>query len=481
MLQNTLQHILRQVTIMKLKYRASHEIDMTYGNMLPKIASFAVPLVLTSILQLLFNSADMIVVGKFVGNDAVGAVGSTGSLNALLTHFAIGLSVGAGVVLASAFGAKNSEYGDKILHTSMVLSLIAGFLLGTVGFFVARPILSVMGTPDAQLDDASGYLQIICIGCPFSMIYNFGASMLRSTGDTKRPLLYLTIAGVVNVIVNIITVVFFGMGVKGVALATILSQAISAILVIITLCKSKGFVTLSFNKLKIDKAALKVILRLGVPTGIQNSLFNFSNVLLQSAVNGFGSEVVNASSISGQIEGYIYAVISSISSTALTGIGQNFGAGDYKRIRKLYKESMLIIALTVALVGWIAIILHEPLCRLFMNHTGTPEQTDKIIAYANERLILIAGTYFLDGMMEIATYSLRGIGYSITSMMIVLVGTCLFRIVWIYFIFPMCPKLFFLFMLYPISWTITLTVAWVWFSVKLKQDEKASEMKSSLA
>lgn len=460
---------------MKIKQNKSHEIDMTYGKMLPKIVAFAVPLVLTSILQLLFNSADMIVVGKFVGNDAVGAVGSTGSLNALLTHFAIGLSVGAGVVLASAFGAKNAEYGEKILHTSMVLSLIAGVLLGTIGYFVATPLLSIMGTPDVQLNDASSYLKIICIGCPFSMVYNFGASMLRSTGDTKRPLLYLTIAGVVNVIVNIVTVVFFDMGVKGVAIATIFSQAISATLVVLTLVKSKGFVKLSFKKLRIDGPALKVILRLGVPTGIQNSLFNFSNVLLQSAVNGFGSDVVNASSISGQIEGYIYATISGISSTALTGVGQNFGAGDYKRIRKLYKMSMLIIFLTTAIVGWMAILFHDPLCKLFMNQTGSPEQTEKIIAYANERLILIAGTYFLDGMMEIATYSLRGIGYSITSMMIVLVGTCLFRIIWIYLIFPLNKTLFFLFMLYPISWTITLIVAWIWFKVKLDKDEKSAE------
>lgn len=466
---------------MSAKINKTHEIDMTYGNMLPKIAAFAIPLILTSILQLLFNSADMIVVGKFVGNDAVGAVGSTGSLNALLTHFAIGLSVGAGVVLASAFGAKNAEYGEKILHTSMVLSLIAGFVLGTVGFFVSRPLLSAMGTPDVQLDDASAYLEIICIGCPFTMVYNFGASMLRSTGDTKRPLLYLTIAGIVNVIVNIITVVCFGMGVRGVALATILSQAISATLVVITLCKSTGFVTLSIKKLKIDGGSLKVILRLGIPTGIQNSLFNISNVLLQSAVNDFGSDVVNASSISSQIEGYIYAVISGISSTALTGVGQNFGAGDYKRIRKLYGQSMVIIAVTVALVGWIAILFHEPLCKVFMNQTGSAEQTETIIKYANERLILIAGTYFLDGMMEIATYSLRGIGYSITSMMIVLVGTCLFRILWIYVIFPLNHSLYFLFMLYPISWLITLVVAWIWFAVKLNKDEKKSTAKQSTA
>lgn len=455
-----------------------HEIDMTEGKLFPKIFAFAVPLILTAVLQLLFNSADMIVVGKFVGNNSVGAVGSTGSLNALLTNFAIGLSVGAGVVLASAFGAKDSEYGDKILHTSMVVSVIAGFIFGALGYFVSRPLLSVMGTPAVQLDDAATYLEIICLGCPFSMIYNFGASMLRATGDTKRPLIYLTVAGVINIIVNIVTVVCFNMGVSGVAIATIFSQAVSAVLVVITLLRNKGFVKLSLKKLRIHGKAFGEIMRLGVPTGIQSMLFNISNVLLQSAINGFGSDVVNGCSLSSQIEGYVYSIMSSISATALTAVGQNYGAHDYKRIKKCIYISVAFVTAAGIIAGGIAIAFHEPLCRIFTNSGESAETTEKIISYAFERMLIIAGTYFLDGIMEVITYSLRGVGYSITSMLIVLVGTCAFRVLWIFGIFPLYRHLWFLFMLYPISWAITLSVAWIWLEVVLKRDEKKVEKQS---
>lgn len=455
-----------------------HEIDMTEGKLFPKIFAFAVPLILTAVLQLLFNSADMIVVGKFVGNNSVGAVGSTGSLNALLTNFAIGLSVGAGVVLASAFGAKDSEYGDKILHTSMVVSVIAGVIFGALGYFVSRPLLSVMGTPAVQLDDAATYLEIICLGCPFSMIYNFGASMLRATGDTKRPLIYLTVAGVINIIVNIVTVVCFNMGVSGVAIATIFSQAVSAVLVVITLLRNKGFVKLSLKKLRIHGKAFGEIMRLGVPTGIQSMLFNISNVLLQSAINGFGSDVVNGCSLSSQIEGYVYSIMSSISATALTAVGQNYGAHDYKRIKKCIYISVVFVTAAGIIAGGIAIAFHEPLCRIFTNSGESAETTEKIISYAFERMLIIAGTYFLDGIMEVITYSLRGVGYSITSMLIVLVGTCAFRVLWIFGIFPLYRHLWFLFMLYPISWTITLSVAWIWLEVVLKRAEKKVEKQS---
>ena len=455
-----------------------HEIDMTEGKLFPKIFAFAVPLILTAVLQLLFNSADMIVVGKFVGNNSVGAVGSTGSLNALLTNFAIGLSVGAGVVLASAFGAKDSEYGDKILHTSMVVSVIAGVIFGALGYFVSRPLLSVMGTPAVQLDDAATYLEIICLGCPFSMIYNFGASMLRATGDTKRPLIYLTVAGVINIIVNIVTVVCFNMGVSGVAIATIFSQAVSAVLVVITLLRNKGFVKLSLKKLRIHGKAFGEIMRLGVPTGIQSMLFNISNVLLQSAINGFGSDVVNGCSLSSQIEGYVYSIMSSISATALTAVGQNYGAHDYKRIKKCIYISVAFVTAAGIIAGGIAIAFHEPLCRIFTNSGESAETTEKIISYAFERMLIIAGTYFLDGIMEVITYSLRGVGYSITSMLIVLVGTCAFRVLWIFGIFPLYRHLWFLFMLYPISWTITLSAAWIWLEVVLKRDEKKVKKQS---
>ncbi|MGN1093700.1 MAG: MATE family efflux transporter [Candidatus Neoclostridium sp.] len=458
-----------------------HEIDMTEGKLFGKIIAFAVPLILTSVLQLLFNSADMMVVGKFVGNDAVGAVGSTGALNALITNIGIGLSVGAGVVLAGAFGAKNSEYGDAVLHTSMTISVITGAAFGAIGFFFARKLLVLMGTPSVQLNDAATYLEIFFLGCPFIMVYNFGASMMRATGDTKRPLIYLTAAGVLNVIINLIAVVIFNMGVAGVAIATVISQAVSATMVVIALLRNKGFIRLSFKRLRVNGRALKDILRLGVPTGIQNALFNISNVLLQAAVYDFGSEVVNGCALSSQIECYIYATMNSISATALTAVGQNYGIHDYKRIKKCVWITLAFVTIAGIALGGAALLFHEPLCKLFMNSGASPESTQRIIEYAFQKMLLIAGLYFLDGIMEVVTYALRGAGYSITSMLIVLVGTCAFRIFWIYAVFPLYKQLWFLYLLYPLSWAITFVIGAVWLFVVVKRDEKKQSARSLLA
>lgn len=457
---------------MAAKTLKNREIDMTTGSLFPKIIAFAVPLIVTSILQLLFNSADMIVVGQFVSNDAVGAVGSTGSLNALMINLAIGLSVGAGVVLAGAYGAHNKQYGSEVLHTAMLISVIIGAVMGGISFFLARDLLVIMGTPEVQLDDAVRYIEIIFLGMPFNMVYNFGASMLRGTGDTKRPLIYLSIAGVVNVIVNVIAVVLLKMGVAGVAIATVISQAISAVLVVITLIKSTGFLHFSLKKLKIHKRALKDILRLGVPSGLQGSLFCITNVLLQTAVNGFGSEVVNGCAIATQIEGYVYAIISSISGTALTVVGQNYGARDYKRIKKTIIISTVFVLIASLAAGWLAILMNKPLIALFTDKSASPEQLERIVSCAYQKMLIIAGTYFLDGIMEVLTYSLRGIGYSVTAMIIVLVGTCAFRIIWIYLIFPAYKTLSFLFMLYPISWLLTLLTAGVVLAIMISRDEK---------
>lgn len=469
-----------QKFIMSTKVASKHEIDMTEGKLLPKIIAFALPLLLTSVLQLLFNSADMIVVGKFVGDDAVGAVGSTGSLSALIINLAIGFSGGAGVVLASAYGAKDRVYADKVLHTSMTISIISGFLIGALGFFCARPLLTLMGTTEAQIDYAITYIEIIFLGSPFNMVYNFGASMLRATGDTKRPLIYLTVSGVLNIGINIFTVAVLKMGVAGVAVATIFSQAVSSVMVVVALLKSQGFVRLSFRKLRIDKRAFVEILRLGIPTAIQSSLFNITNVMLQSAVNGFGKDVVTGSAVSGQIEGYIYAINAAISTTALTVVGQNYGKKDYERIRRTVNLCVVLVTAVSVVASGLAIAFHEPLCKLF-THADTPEQTELIVGYAFTKMLVICSTYFLDGIMEVVTYSLRGIGYSITSMLIVLVGVCVYRILWMFVVFPLYPEYWFLFLMYPISWLITLSVAWIWLAVKIKKDgAKVHDMEVSV-
>ena len=447
----------------------THEVDMTTGSLFPKIVAFAVPLILTSILQLLFNSADMIVVGKFVSNDAMGAVGATGSISSLIINLAIGFSAGAGVVLAGAYGAKNKQYGDKILHTSMFLAVVSGIVIGVVGFLFARQLLTLMNTNVEHIEYSVTYMQIVFLGSPFNMVYNFGASMLRATGDTKRPLLFLSLAGVINIIVNIVTVVCLGMGVAGVALATIFSQAVSAVLVVVVLVRSKGFVKLDFRKIRPDGAAMKEIVRLGLPTGIQNCLFNITNVMLQAAVNGFGSVVVNGSTVSSQLEGYIYALNSSVSATALTVVGQNYGAGDYKRIRKTVHISVALVTGLTLVAGWLVILLNDPLCRIFVD-TQDPAMAEQILQFAFQKSLIVIGTYFLDGIMEVVTYSLRAIGYPLTSMFIVFGGVCVLRIIWIFAVFPFYKQFWFLFLMYPLSWLVTLVVAWILLEKRITRD-----------
>ncbi len=448
-----------------------YETDMTKGNLLPKMIAFALPVVLTSILGLLYNTADMVVVGQFLGSDAIGAVGATTSVNSMLTFFASGLSGGAGIALTYAFGAKNNALGNVILHTSMLLGVIIGLVIGLVGFFCSEPLLVLMKTPDIQLKDAVDYLKIICLGYPLNMISNFGGSMLRGTGDVKRPLIYNTISGVLNVICNVIFVAVFASGVKGVAFATILSQGVSAFCVVVTLLKNTGFIRLKLGKLKIDPTALKMILKYGVPSGIQLSLFSLCSVILQSTINGFGKEVVNSSAISQQIELYIYALMSAIITTTGTGVGQNFGAKDFARIKKCYRLSNIMMVIVGATAGLIVIIFNKQICKIFINGTDSPEQADIIFGLVKERLLIVAATYFIDGLFESGAAALRGIGYSFTSMLIVLVGTCFFRIAWIYLIFPLYSTLWFLYMLYPASYVVTLIAICITFKLKLGKEE----------
>ncbi len=460
--------------------RKSHEIDMTDGGLFGKILLFALPLLATSVLQLLFNSADMVVVGRFDSENAMGAVGATASLNHLIISLVLGTSVGAGVVLSNAFGARDKDYGDRILHTSMIVALAGGILMGGIGFFLTPYLLRLMGTLELHYEMSKTYLQIIMLGTPFNMLYNFGASILRATGDTKRPLIYLTVSGIVNVVINIILVAGFKMGVAGVAIATITSQAVSAVLIVITLLKSDGFVKLSFKRLKVDKRAFKEIIRLGIPTGIQSGLFSVSNVFLQTAINSFGIEALNnGNAISAQIEGYVGMSINSVSNTSLTVVGQNYGAGKIKRIRRTVIMCLLLGCGVGIVFGWSCILLHKPLCKLFMDSaSGDAALQAEIIMYALKRMIILCGTYFIVGIMEIFSFGLRALGKSFTSMLIVLVGTCFFRIFWIYCIFPLNKDLTFLMLLYPISWGVTaLICAIIFYEVLSKKEKTRLEIK----
>ena len=432
-----------------------YEIDMTQGALLPKVLMFSLPLIASGVLQLLFNAADMVVVGQWAGKECLAAVGSTGSLINLMVNVFIGLSVGGSVAVARSFGANDPAAVHRSVHTAMSLAIIAGLAVGVLGFVFCRPLLKLMDNP--VLDLATTYMKIYFLGMPFNMIYNFGASILRAVGDTRRPLTYLTIAGVVNVLLNLILVIVFHMNVAGVAIATVASQAVSAVLVVLCLMRSHGVVHLELKELRIYKRQLIDIAKVGLPAGLQGSLFSISNVLIQSSVNGFGEVVVAANSAGGNLEGFVYTAMNAIHQAALTFASQNLGAGKIKRVRR----SVLVCLLTVLAIGFIfgnlMLLCGKPLLSLYLDDPSAidPLTGITVLEYGIKRLSWMLPLYCLCGLMDVMVGTLRGVGYSIMPMIVSLTGACLFRVVWIMTVFAANPTLDILYMSYPISWGLT--------------------------
>ena len=432
-----------------------YEMDMTEGALLPKVLLFSLPLIASGILQLLFNAADMVVVGRFAGKEYLAAVGSTGSLINLMVNVFIGLSVGGSVAVAKSFGAGDPAAVHKAVHTAMSLAVIAGVVVGLIGFLFCRPLLKLMDNP--VLDLATTYMKIYFLGMPFNMIYNFGASILRAVGDTRRPLTYLTIAGVVNVVLNLITVVLLHMNVAGVAIATVASQAVSAVLVVACLMRSHGVVHLDVKELRIHKRQLIDIARVGLPAGLQGSLFSISNVLIQSSINSFGEVVVAANSAGSNLEGFVYTAMNAIHQAALTFASQNLGAGKIRRVRR----SMWVCIATVTVIGLVMgnllYMCGEPLLSLYLDDPTAidPLTGITVLKYGMKRLFYLVPLYCLCGLMDVMVGTLRGIGYSVMPMIVSLTGACLFRVVWIMTIFAANPTLDILYASYPISWALT--------------------------
>ena len=432
-----------------------YEMDMTEGALLPKVLLFSLPLIASGILQLLFNAADMVVVGRFAGKEYLAAVGSTGSLINLMVNVFIGLSVGGSVAVAKSFGAGDPAAVHKAVHTAMSLAVIAGVVVGLIGFLFCRPLLKLMDNP--VLDLATTYMKIYFLGMPFNMIYNFGASILRAVGDTRRPLTYLTIAGVVNVVLNLITVVLLHMNVAGVAIATVASQAVSAVLVVACLMRSHGVVHLDVKELRIHKRQLIDIARVGLPAGLQGSLFSISNVLIQSSINSFGEVVVAANSAGSNLEGFVYTAMNAIHQAALTFASQNLGAGKIRRVRR----SMWVCIATVTVIGLVMgnllYMCGEPLLSLYLDDPTAidPLTGITVLEYGMKRLFYLVPLYCLCGLMDVMVGTLRGIGYSVMPMIVSLTGACLFRVVWIMTIFAANPTLDILYVSYPISWALT--------------------------
>ncbi len=442
--------------------KRTYEMDMCSGPILSKILAFALPLMLSGILQLLFNAADIVVVGRFAGSEALAAVGSTSSLINLIINMFIGLSIGANVVAAHSYGARDAEAVSETVHTAVFSALVGGVILIFAGILLARPMLTLMGTPDDVIDQSALYMQIYFIGMPAFMLYNFGAAILRAIGDTKRPLYFLTLAGVVNVVFNLIFVIVFKMGVAGVALATIISQIISAALITLCLIKTEGPCHLDIKQLKFHKKSLMEMLRIGLPAGLQGTIFNISNVLIQSSVNSFGSLVMAGNTAASNIEGFVYTAMNAVYQTSLSFTSQNMGAREFKRVDKVLVQCLLVVAVVGIVLGNGAYLFGSQLLGIY---SSSPE----VIQYGLVRLSLVSATYFLCGLMDVLVGSIRGLGYSIMPMLVSLTGACLFRLIWIFTVFQVERTLFCLYISYPISWILTASIHGVCYLVVRKK------------
>ncbi len=431
---------------------------MCNGPIFKKVVLFAFPLMLSGILQLLYNAADIIVVGQFSSSDAMAAVGSTSSLINLLTNVFIGLSIGVSVLISKFYGAGQQKDIFETVHTAIGLSLICGILVGILGFIFAGTMLEWMDSPENVLPKATLYMKIYFLGMPAFMIYNFGSAALRAVGDTRRPLYYLTISGIINILLNLLFVIVFNLSVMGVALATIISQYISASLIIWCLVKTDGACRLSLKHIRIHFRKLGAILRIGLPAGIQSSLFSISNVLIQSSVNSFGSTVMAGNTAAASLEGFVYTAMNSMSQASLSFTGQNFGAGQLKRIKRIAGICLASVSVVGLILGMAFYLLGTPLSRIY-----SPDQA--VIDVSLIRLEIICTTYFLCGIMEVLVGLLRGMGQSLLPTTVSLLGACAFRVLWIYTVFAADKTLTTLYISYPISWLLTSFIHLVCFFI----------------
>ncbi|MED9820482.1 MAG: MATE family efflux transporter [Christensenellales bacterium] len=444
------------------KMNSSRTMDMTQGHMLTQVLVFALPIMLSSILQLLFNAADTIVVGRFSGNEALAAVGSVGSLNNMIISLFIGLSVGANVLVARYTGSRSDAAVSDTVHTSVLLALVGGVALMLVGIALARPLLELMGSPDDVIELAILYVRIIFLGMPVQMLYNFCAAILRAVGDTKRPLYYLTVAGVVNVVLNLIFVIVFHMSVAGVALATILSQAISALMVTRALMQMEGPTRLYRSRLRFHADKLREIILIGLPAGIQSSVFSLSNVVIQSSVNSFGSVVIAGNAAASNVGNFVYQAMNTFQQAITCFAGQNIGARKPRRILTAMKVCLFWAVLFGLVLGLLSCVYGAQLLALFSSDPA-------VIAAGLERMYIVCGPYFLCGMMDVMTGVLRGIGYSLLPMIVSILGACVFRLFWVFTVFAIAPTMTCLMLSYPVSWLLTFAVLLIIFNVLWKK------------
>lgn len=450
--------------------KRQYEMDMTRGPLLPQVLRFTIPLILSGMLQLLYNAADVVVVGRFASAQALAAVSSTGSMISLITNVFMGLSLGASVLVAQAYGSGDHKDIHDSVHTSITMALVCGVIVTILGLFVTRPLLQWMKTPDDVIELSTIYVKIYFGGSVFNMLYNFGAAVMRAVGDTRRPMYYLMLSGAVNVVLNLIFVIVFRMGVVGVALATVASQVLSSLLVVISLMRSHTAIRLDLRKLRINPKKVLPQIRIGLPAGIQSATFAISNMILQSAVNTFGSIGMAGNGAAGNIEGFVYVATNSFYTACLTFTSQNVGAKKADRLGRIMITCALCEITAGLTLGLTMLMLGRPLLGIY---SPDPE----VIAMGMQRFYATAAPYFLLGLSEVFVGGLRGMGNSFGPMMISIAGICVLRLLWVYFIFPINPSIFLLYISYPISWGATALAQGIYYLIV--RQKKVMQMKAA--
>ncbi len=456
--------------------RSSKDINFTSGPLFMPILLFTLPILATGILQFLYNTADTLIVSNFAadGEAALAAVTSTGALSNLITGLFIGLSVGASVTLSHSLGAGRDDEAGDVVHTSITIAAILGVVVGILGFITCKPLLVLMDSPDEVLDLAALYMRIVFVGMPAQMVYNYGAALLRAKGDTKRPLYFLMVAGAVNVLCNLFFVIVLHLDVAGVALATIISQYLSATLVIIRLSRLDDECKLDIRRLRISRHLMVKIIKVGIPAGIQGCLFSFSNVIIQSSVNSFDKIGVAGNGAAATIDGLIYIALNSFYHASLTFSGQNLGASELKRVKKTCYYCLLLVLIVGIPLCLATYAFGEPLLGIFLSDDGAANK-QAIIEFGMERMFYTTIFYFLCGLMEVMSGMLRGLGASTTSMLVSLIGACAMRVVWVYTVFASAGTPASLYISFPISWLATTVGLYICYAVIMHRIQKRME------
>ena len=448
-----------------------YEIDMCNGTIMDKLITFAFPLMLSGVLQLMFNAVDIIVVGRFSGSSSLAAVGSTTALINVFTNLFIGISLGANVLAARFFATGREKEMSETVHTSITFALISGIVMAIIGQICAKGALELMGTPEDVIGLSTLYMRIYFLGMPFFMLYNYGAAILRAVGDTKRPLYFLVISGVINAVLNMALVIVFDLGVAGVAIATVFSQMISCVLVLICLARTDASYRLYISKLGMKQEYLEQIFRVGIPAGIQSTVINFSNALLQSSVNSFGSTAMAGYTAANNILGFLYMSINSVTQACMSFTSQNYGVGKYKRMDRVLLDCLILSVSVALLLGCGAYIFGTQILQIYTDDA-------QVVQCGLEILSITTVPYFLCGIMDLFPGALRGMGYSAVPMILSIIGTVGTRILWIFVFFPQYRSLYFLFISYPGSWLATIVMQVICFIVVRRHVHSLAENNS---